>query len=122
MTWRCSRPALGALALLIGSSCMPGRLPKVRHAQGGGGAAACGAQAYPSSRGICVPEGWYCSPALYGAGAADGCDCDCGAPDPDCALSQVTTWCYGTGMARNVRHCAVCGLAPGQRALEAALP
>jgi hypothetical protein len=29
-----------------------------------------------------VPLGWYCSDASYDA--LDGCDCDCGAYDPDC--------------------------------------
>ena len=31
-----------------------------------------------------VPEAWYCSENYYDA--EDGCDCNCGAPDPDCEL------------------------------------
>lgn len=29
-----------------------------------------------------APSGWVCEPLAYNA--ADGCHCDCGAPDPDC--------------------------------------
>jgi cysteine-rich repeat protein len=33
------------------------------------------------------PEGeWMCEPAYYDA--ADGCDCECGIPDPDCQLAN----------------------------------
>lgn len=31
-----------------------------------------------------IPSGWTCEPEIYAAD--DGCDCDCGAVDPDCAL------------------------------------
>eukprot|EP00727_Mastigamoeba_balamuthi_P000179 m51a1_g10158 putative protein kinase domain containing protein (810) ;mRNA; f:23501-26249 len=30
------------------------------------------------------PPAWKCTPDRYGAG--DGCNCECGAPDPDCAI------------------------------------
>lgn len=32
---------------------------------------------------VALPDGWTCSLAFYGAG--DGCDCGCGADDPDCS-------------------------------------
>ena len=31
------------------------------------------------------PPEWTCNAAFYAGGPADGCDCGCGAPDPDCA-------------------------------------
>ncbi len=31
-----------------------------------------------------VPEGWTCPAPFYAS--ADGCDCECGAPDPDCSV------------------------------------
>jgi hypothetical protein len=34
-----------------------------------------------------VPARWTCSPGHYGTG--DGCDCGCGAADPDCATSAI---------------------------------
>jgi hypothetical protein len=33
-----------------------------------------------------VPSAWICKPKWYATG--DGCDCNCGAYDPDCAVSQ----------------------------------
>lgn len=33
-----------------------------------------------------VPAGWTCDAAKYNGGAGNGCDCACGAPDPDCDL------------------------------------
>jgi uncharacterized protein (TIGR03382 family) len=41
---------------------------------------------------IPIPEGWSCRRRYYGSG--DGCDCNCGAPDPDCANpAQVVSGC-----------------------------
>ncbi len=37
----------------------------------------------------CVPTGWTCAPSWYGA--ADGCDCGCSIPDPDCAGANICT-------------------------------
>ncbi len=48
-------------------------------------AAAC-AQVAPS-----LPQSWTCAPGWYAAG--DGCDCGCGAPDPDCATDPVVPGC-----------------------------
>lgn len=44
------------------------------------------------SGGVCLPAGWACSPAYYGAD--DGCDCGCGAPDPDCADATLASCEY----------------------------
>ena len=38
-----------------------------------------------------APPEWTCEAAYYGT--LDGCDCDCGALDPDCALGQSTLNC-----------------------------
>lgn len=41
-----------------------------------------------------VPTGWTCDPAKYDGGAGNGCDCMCGAPDPDCKLmGEMTAGC-----------------------------
>ena len=48
-------------------------------------------------RAATLPDGWTCQPEWY----ADGntCDCDCGAPDPDCGPPSATPPCasYGPG-------------------------
>ncbi len=51
--------------------------------------------------GVCLPEAqcpatggpadWTCVPGYYGSG--DGCDCDCGITDPDCASGDCD-WCH----------------------------
>ena len=41
---------------------------------------------------IVVPSTWKCSSTYYGAG--DGCDCGCGAVDPDCADAKATSCKY----------------------------
>ena len=40
--------------------------------------------------GTCIPDGWTCEPGYYGA--TDGCDCDCGAVDPDCSDPEATVF------------------------------
>ena len=56
----------------------------------------------PSEGGKCLTiqdrpvESWYCDPSYYDAN--DGCDCGCGAPDPDCNdPTQLTYGCYQAG-------------------------
>ena len=39
-----------------------------------------------------VPAAWHCAPGYYGAG--DGCDCGCGALDPDCTSSASSACDY----------------------------
>jgi hypothetical protein len=96
-------PAL-ALALLGSTACATTTAPRP---------GSCPAHTFRSSAGTCVPEAWYCSPALYNAGPEDGCDCNCGAPDPDCRPGATSYWCYNLGMARRVPRCAACAGAPG---------
>jgi hypothetical protein len=45
----------------------------------------------------CPPPTWTCNPAYYAA--ADGCDCGCGALDPDCADATAAScvYCNDTG-------------------------
>ena len=51
-----------------------------------------------------VPVGWACDPAYYGA--QDGCDCACGAWDPDCNLAGQTL--YGCNMGDTCVQPGVC--------------
>lgn len=37
------------------------------------------------------PTDWTCDDTEFDGGAGNGCDCNCGAPDPDCALDPVET-------------------------------
>ena len=99
--------------VLLGAGCATPRMPHHPSASRG-----CGPWAFLASHGQCVPNGWFCSPMYYNAGAEDGCDCDCGVPDPDCAHKPKTSWCYGGGMARPIDACALCGEVPGERALH----
>jgi len=48
----------------------------------GGTCGACEEGLACKAVGRCAPEGWTCSAFYYGA--ADACDCGCGAADPDC--------------------------------------
>ena len=43
----------------------------------------------------CVPDTWTCNGHYYDH--ADGCDCNCGAPDPDCDLPNMMTFGCQTG-------------------------
>src|SRR4051812_44595134 len=96
---RAAKPYLLGLSLLLFTGCATtaarGRPP-------------CQDHMFLSSAGTCVPKTWFCSPALYGAGPEDGCDCNCGAPDPDCFPGAQSFWCYGLGMARRVQACTLC--------------
>jgi hypothetical protein len=44
-----------------------------------------------------VPPGWTCDPGYYGT--TDGCDCGCGALDPDCFTANVADceYCADSG-------------------------
>ncbi len=63
-------------------------------ADGGGPPPADGGGPSPADGGgPTVPEGWMC-PAGHKYGGEDGCDCNCGAYDPDCdTLPQVVFGC-----------------------------
>jgi hypothetical protein len=61
--------------------------------------------------GVCVggrgaPAGWECSPFFYAAD--DGCDCDCGIPDPDCIDTSADTYNCDPGY-----YCLVNGTCSG---------
>ncbi|HZF52245.1 MAG TPA: DUF3455 domain-containing protein [Polyangiaceae bacterium] len=47
-----------------------------------------------------VPSSWTCSPSYYNA--MDGCDCNCGAPDPDCVKADQNLYWCGAGQICNV--------------------
>ena len=52
-----------------------------------------------------VPVSWTCPPSYYGT--RDGCDCECGAYDPDCSdASQAVLNCGSGGACGTDGHCA----------------
>ncbi len=62
-----------------------------------------------------LPDGWTCQPEWY----ADGntCDCDCGAPDPDCGPTNPPSACasYGPGGRQPPSSGGGCAIAPSAR-------
>ncbi len=64
-----------------------------------GGTLACMADCSDFDTSGCfnVPAEWRCNPAFYGSG--DGCDCGCGAWDPDCGDETAAScdWCNALG-------------------------
>ena len=70
---------------------------------------ACGDQDFCNSLGVCVPNTWFCGPMYYNGGPDDGCDCNCGAPDPDCQRAGAQAWCYAAGQTHAVDQCSDCG-------------
>jgi len=66
----------------------------------------CGDDEFCSAQGACedIPEGWDCHPTFYAT--RDGCDCDCGAYDPDCAVSgQTVIGCSGDEACNSAGVC-----------------
>jgi hypothetical protein len=68
---------------------------------------------------ICIPPTWKCSPYYYGSN--DGCDCGCGAPDPDCGNQGCTEatctdgtcdYCYDGGGRTISCSCIMVGNRP----------
>lgn len=55
---------------------------------------------------LCVPEEWTCLDAYYAG--HDGCDCGCGAIDPDCAddNSDSCDYCGGPGSCNPFQGCS----------------
>jgi hypothetical protein len=80
--------------ILLHSACMP-PCPDTHHL---------------SSLGTCVPLQWHCSPLYYAAD--DGCDCDCGAPDPDCRRARGQNFCYNAGRPMLTAACHSCNEMP----------
>jgi hypothetical protein len=54
------------------------------------------------------PAGWFCDPSYYNAD--DGCDCGCGAFDPDCAKSSQRV--YGCNVGQFCGHSGTCESLP----------
>jgi hypothetical protein len=68
-----------------------------------------------------VPSEWTCPPSYYGSD--NGCDCGCGAPDPDCPTDEIdacrfcdapgscstSSGCPGNVSFQDPTSCAVCG-------------
>mgnify|MGYP006995564045 CR=1 FL=1 len=76
------------------SGCVPDCVSKTCGPDGCGGSCgkACAAEATCSAHGNCVPKAWTCGADSYAA--MNGCDCGCGAPDPDCDVGgQVLHGC-----------------------------
>lgn len=68
----------------------------------------CGADMFLSTDSRCVPLRWHCPPAYFAGGAQDGCDCNCGAVDPDCAEPRMQHWCYELGRVHPAPSCDTC--------------
>ena len=65
----------------------------------GGSCGTCTGVEECGANGICAPAGippaWTCSDSYYHA--SDGCDCECGAYDPDCGVSGQQLYNCGAG-------------------------
>lgn len=73
-----------------GAVCVPACVNKNCGPDGCGGACgSCGSDATCQASGSCLPNSWTCKAASYAA--KDPCDCECGAPDPDCDLPFAAT-------------------------------
>lgn len=59
----------------------------------------CDADESCNAQGECfaLPASWTCNPAFYGT--SDGCDCNCGAYDPDCDIPGAVVYGCGPGGA-----------------------
>jgi hypothetical protein len=59
----------------------------------------------PANNATCsdVPAAWHCSPAFYGGN--DGCDCGCGATDPDCLNSTLGACDFCTNPGSCAKAC-----------------
>ncbi len=78
------------------AGCVPDCVGKGCGGDGcGGSCGTCGAELACSSHGHCVPKAWTCGADTYAA--HNGCDCGCGAPDPDCKVAgQALHGCAST--------------------------
>ncbi len=50
-----------------------------------------------------IPDSWECDPDIYGAN--DGCDCACGAPDPDCENPRADVYNCEPGQTCDQGEC-----------------
>ncbi len=104
--WTCAPETYGA-----GDACHCGcGVPDPDCAKVGAIVNGCAAFETCGADGKCVskiPTTWNCPAAKYGA--ADACDCGCGAPDPDCALTQLPTYgCKGAAKCDAQGNCEAC--------------
>ncbi|HEX6766390.1 MAG TPA: hypothetical protein VF103_12950, partial [Polyangiaceae bacterium] len=84
----CALPCEGASECPFGFDCrVDGRCDEST-SSGGRSCAPCTAAPGPDG-GVVVPATWRCRGTWYGAD--DGCDCGCGAVDPDCAGPTVAS-------------------------------
>lgn len=51
----------------------------------------------------CLPQTWTCSPFWYDT--SDGCDCGCGATDPDCREDGQSLFCHNSNLSPDVARC-----------------
>jgi V8-like Glu-specific endopeptidase len=102
----CSNPApdgwtCGELAWGTGNACHCGcGAPDPDCELGGRAIVGCAPGSACLPDGTCeapFPETWVCPRANYGSGGA--CDCNCGAPDPDCDTSLAAPLNCGAGLA-----------------------
>jgi hypothetical protein len=60
-----------------------------------------------------VPSSWTCNPLFYGSN--DGCDCACGAWDPDCSISAGSTQkVFNCDTSNSEVQCAMSKTTPSQ--------
>jgi hypothetical protein len=70
----------------------------------GGQCGTCGAADTCAWTGKCVPKAWKCDQSLYGDQL--GCDCGCGAQDPDCKTAKATVF----GCPKTTSACSATGV------------
>jgi len=59
-----------------------------------------------------VPTTWTCNPLFYGS--KDGCDCNCGAWDPDCEMTQSPQKVFNCDTTNNQVSCAMSRNTPSE--------
>jgi hypothetical protein len=87
-----------------------------------GGTLACASDCLSFDTSACtgsnVPPEWTCEPAYYNA--TDGCDCECGAYDPDCAIPDAEIYGCGEGQTcDSTGHCTGSSADCGNGAIDA---
>jgi len=90
---QCDEPGVGQCNAITGkceATCVPSCQGRSCGADGCGGlCGACTGGASCSGIGQCVPASWTYDAATFGA--YDGCNCKCGARDPDCGIPLLPT-------------------------------
>ncbi len=89
----CGTCASGSVCTFNGLCCQPNCTGKQCGGDGCGGSCGTCQSGYSCVGGKCVggaPPQWTCASTKYGA--SDGCDCNCGAYDPDCDKQPVPAY------------------------------